>query len=427
MDARPRAWRGPGATVPAVRVLTIGNMYPPHHLGGYEITWHGLVDHLRARGHAVDVLTTGFRRPEVSGADPAHVHRALEWYWQDHEFPNRSIVQRGRLERRNLATLRRHLAQGQPEVVALWSMGGMSLGMLEEIGLMGLPMVAVVGDDWPVYGPIVDGWQRLIRRLGPAAPAVARLAGVHGRAHLSRVGTWLFNSDRTRDEAVQQGVPAANAAVVHPGVDTSLFTSEPAGPWRGRLLYVGRIDPRKGIETAISALQHCGNARLDVIGGGDPMHRDQLCELAKRLGVLDRVRFGERSRDRVADAYRDADVLVFPVVWEEPWGLVPLEAMACGTPVVATGTGGSAEYLEHERNCLLFAPGDAVGLSHAVERLAGDQPLRERLIRNGTVTAGRYTETGFNEAIETALAAAARSVISAPPAPRGAPSSPLAP
>src|SRR5689334_5009168 len=65
-----------------------------------------------------------------------------------------------------------------------------------------------------------------------------------------------------------------------------------------------------------------------------------------------------------------ADAVLFPVRWAEPWGRVAIEAMATGRPVVATGRGGSAEYLRHEHNALVVAPDDAAALAAAVARLA---------------------------------------------------------
>src|ERR1051325_10801161 len=96
-------------------------------------------------------------------------------------------------------------------------------------------------------------------------------------------------------------------------------------------------------------------------------------------GLTDRVAFDVVDRSELASRYRDSDVFVFPTIWEEPFGLVPLEAMACGTPVIATGTGGSGEFLVEGYNCLLVPPGDAHALAAAVRRLAEDGELRARL------------------------------------------------
>jgi glycosyltransferase involved in cell wall biosynthesis len=174
-------------------------------------------------------------------------------------------------------------------------------------------------------------------------------------------------------------------------------------------VYVGRLDPRKGVDTAVEALPHLpSEARLELIGGWDTREEQRLRALAAELGVESQVEFaGQRGRDEIAAAYAEADVVVFPVVWEEPWGLVPLEAMGRGRPVVATGRGGSADYLRDGENALLFEAGDAAALAAAVHRLAGDPELRERLRASGFETAPRYTEAGLNEAVEAALLAAA--------------------
>ena len=156
-----------------------------------------------------------------------------------------------------------------------------------------------------------------------------------------------------------------------------------------------------------------------MVGGGDDAHLGELRARSRELGVAERVSFeGPRGQAALARDYAAADVLLFPVTWAEPWGLVPLEAMASGTPVVATGTGGSGEYLLHERNCLLHRPGDAAALAEAVERLAADAELRSRLREAGLATAEAHTDTAFNERVERELLRAARD---------GAPTSPPAP
>ncbi|MCW2967332.1 MAG: hypothetical protein JWM71_1104, partial [Solirubrobacteraceae bacterium] len=114
------------------------------------------------------------------------------------------------------------------------------------------------------------------------------------------------------------------------------------------------------------------------------------------------------SRAELPAAYAAADAVVFPVVWDEPWGLVPLEAMALGRPVAATGAGGSGEYLRDGENALLFAPGDAQGLAAALTRMADQDGLRQHLVATGRRTAAAHTDVVFHAAVERHLAAAVR-------------------
>jgi glycosyltransferase involved in cell wall biosynthesis len=145
-------------------------------------------------------------------------------------------------------------------------------------------------------------------------------------------------------------------------------------------------------------------ACLTVIGGGDEAHLGELRGLAERLELAGRVEFERRPRDDLPAAYAAADAVLFPVRWLEPFGLVPLEAMAVGRPVVATGLGGSGEYLVHEENCLRFDVGRGeLALAAQLERLAANRALRGRLRRGGFETAARFREEDFDRAVEGAL------------------------
>jgi glycogen synthase len=392
-----------------MRILSIGNRYPPWSIGGYERTWESTVVTLRAAGHEVRVLTT---RPDPSDLQaPAQtpdsdVHRELAWYWREHAFMPLSWRRCVALERHNAAVLAHHLADAQPHAVMWWAMGGMSLSLLEQAHRAGVPAVAVVGDDWLLYGPRVDAWTRAFAgRARVLAPLAERLTGLPARLATERAARWSMNSRATLSAALQAGWLLPDASVAHPGVDPARFTPAPPREWSWRLLYCGRIDPRKGIETAIRALAALPEAAtLRIHGDGDARHRTELAALAQALGLAERVSFDAGAPEAVVAAYAACDVLVFPVTWREPWGLVPLEAMAVGRPVVATDAGGGpAEYLRDGENCLQYPPGDAPRLAQAIRQLADDPGLRARLVRGGALTAARFTERAFHDALAQEL------------------------
>ena len=144
-----------------------------------------------------------------------------------------------------------------------------------------------------------------------------------------------------------------------------------------------------------------------MLGGGDESHLEELNELTRREALAERVQFGVATRQELAREYAAADALLFPVRWREPWGLVPLEAMGVGTPVVASGRGGSGEYLRDGENCLLFdADEGAPPLAAAVRRLAGDADLRSTLRERGLETVAGIDPNAFHEAAEEMLLAA---------------------
>jgi glycosyltransferase involved in cell wall biosynthesis len=396
-----------------MRVLTVGNMYPPLSLGGYELAWKSSVEQLRSRGHEVEVLTTDYGLGEGPAPDgEPGVHRELRWYWHDHAFPPRTLRERVAIECANATALGRRLEALRPDLVAWWSMGGMSLSLIERVRRAGIPAAGIICDDWLLYGPQVDAWSRIWRgRRRIVGPVAEKVTGIPARIELVEgVGPVMFASEALRSQARKRGVEPVTSEVGHRGVERDLFRAAPRPEWRWRLVCVGRIDPRKGIDLAIEAVARLPEeATLAVVGGGDQAHLDELRELARARGVADRVTFGSSDRDGLQRIYAEADAVLFPVVWEEPWGLVPLEAMAVGAPVVASGRGGSAEYLRDRENCLIFdvdRGGEA--LAAAVRELAAEPELRERLRTAGFETSGRLTVEAYDEAIERMLLAAAK-------------------
>jgi D-inositol-3-phosphate glycosyltransferase len=151
-------------------------------------------------------------------------------------------------------------------------------------------------------------------------------------------------------ELLRMGADLRRITVVPCGVDLRLF--RPDGPaeardlHRPRLLVVSRLVERKGIGNVITALAELPEAEL-VIAGGPPAGRlaedpeaRRLADLARQLGVADRVRLrGQVEPGDLPALYRSADLVVC-VPWYEPFGIVPLEAMACGVPVAASAVGG---------------------------------------------------------------------------------------
>jgi len=386
-----------------VRILTVGNLYPPHHFGGYEQVWGSAVGYLRERGHEVRVLATRFRHTGVPDGDEPDLFRELRWYWRDHEFERFALRERVRIERHNHAVLARHLDELTPDVVAFWSMGGMSHSLIESVRRLGIPSVAFVHDQWLDYGRFTDQWLRLFydRRWLPARLA-EQLIGVPAYVNYAIAARYVFVSEFVRRRALALSLGLRDTTVAHSGIASSFLCSGSGRVWGWRLLYVGRLHPDKGIHDAVSALTLLPDeATLTFAGSWDPREEAGLSDAVNQLGLRDRVTLlGQLPADKIGELYRSSDVLLFPVRWDEPWGLVPLEAMGSGCPVIATGRGGSGEYLRDGENCLLVPAEAPDHLAAAVGRLAASDELRQRLRCGGIRSAPQYTETIFNEAVE---------------------------
>src|SRR5215218_1567923 len=185
------------------------------------------------------------------------------------------------------------------------------------------------------------------------------------------------------------GVPSSKVSVVPCGVDLEHFTpapdtnvppSVPQRSCRYRLLSVGRLVPRKGYEIMIEALTWLPETEFLIAGGasGDATaeaEHDRLVAVAERLGVADRVQLvGQIARADMPALLRSADLVVCSP-WYEPFGIVPLEAMACGVPVVASAVGGMLDTVVDSVTGVLIPPRDPVALADVVGPLL-ESPIR---------------------------------------------------
>lgn len=390
-----------------VKILVLTNLYPPHALGGYELSCRDTVDRWVAAGHEVEVLTTTttFHDPSADPPEP-HVHRSLRWYWVDHRVVRPRPKHRLRIERTNQRALRERLEEFAPDVISLWAMGGMSMNLITTCVDRGYPIAAVVEDDWLVYGPRIDAWSAAwIRRPDALGALAGRLTGLPiGVTSLGDRSVVAFASHYLERKARTESPIRFTAARVVPlGIDDTDFPARRPGnrPWSWRLLTVGRIEPRKGFDIAVRALADLPQATLRIVGGGDERHRDDLLTLADELGVAGRVEItGGVDRGRLADVYAAADALLFLSRWDEPFGLVPLETMTQATPVIATRRGGSAEFLTDKMNCLEVPVDDPEAVVEAVRTLSADDGLRRRLVNGGLTTVSSYRVERFADDLE---------------------------
>ena len=203
-------------------------------------------------------------------------------------------------------------------------------------------------------------------------------------------------------ELKAMGINTGKISIAPCGVDLNFFSAEGAVAARTRshrILSVGRLVPRQGVDLVIRALPHLREAGFDdvellIVGGGgdsgvldaDPEVR-RLMDLAADLGVADQVRLqGQVSRSEMPGIFRSADAVVC-APWYEPFGIVPLEAMACGVPVVAAAVGGLRDTVVDRGTGLHVPPRDPEAIASALAMLLGNPALRTELGKAGTVRA----------------------------------------
>lgn len=222
---------------------------------------------------------------------------------------------------------------------------------------------------------------------------------------------WVIGCSQYITQRVAESYPrlASRCRAVYGGVDADCFTPPLDRPFSKpyRLLFVGRVSPEKGVHVLLKAydriVQSLPDVHLDIVGPASvppPEFIIPLSDNPKVAALEPHFQDGYRARlqslvppdkqeqvrfldhlphQELAEHYRHADLVIVPSVWDEPFGLPVVEAMACGRPVVATRSGGIAELVEHGRTGMLVEPDDADALAEATLALLADEPLRRSM------------------------------------------------
>ena len=320
--------------------------------GGAELHLHEIFGRLARSGHEVRLLCGGWR-----GA-PARV-----------ELDGMTVIRAG--TRQSFALVargayRRELAAWQPDVliedinkVPLWTPWW---GARRVVGLV----------------PHLFGGTAFAELSAPAAAAVW-LA--------ERPLPWLYRdtpfqaiSESTADDLAARGIPRARTTVIYPGIDHDSFTPDPVARSDTPVVaYVGRLKRYKRVDLVIRAFAQLAHpaVRLEIAGAGD--HRPALEALVHSLALGARVTFlGFVSDAEKRALLRRAWAVAFASP-KEGWGISNVEAAACGTPVVASDSPGLRESVRDGETGFLVPHGDLAAMRDALDRLAGDRALVERL------------------------------------------------
>ncbi len=263
-------------------------------------------------------------------------------------------------------------------------------------------------DRWNV--PVVQMFHTLAvmkNRVARAADERSSEERLQGELRVLRQADWVVAATPAELAQIQwlYQTDTDKVVVIPPGVDTSRFYPIPKDeakefigrPLQGCLvLYVGRIEPLKGIDTlleAVAILRQEGFLDINpiclaIIGGDPHVSRERmdaemgrLKALSGKLGIGDLVMFlGRRNQDTLQYYYSAAEVVVVPSHYES-FGLVALEAMACGAPVVASETGGLAFLVRDGETGFHVPAGDARALAERLMQLMKDEALRSRIGR----------------------------------------------
>jgi glycosyltransferase involved in cell wall biosynthesis len=354
--------------------------------GGQNVHVAALASALAGRGHEVTVYTRrdapGLpeRTPLCAGVIVEHLDAGpAEPIAKDELLPYLPAM---------AADLRGRLIADPPAVLHahFWMSGLVALDATEGLDI---PVVQT----FHALGTVKRRFQ------GDADTSPAERVGAE-RDVAQRAGRVLASCIDEVRELVSMGAPRAHIDVVPSGVDHAHFTPDgPSAPRSGRhrLLTIGRLVPRKGVDDVIAALQWLPDVELAVAGGPDAaeLERDpeaaRLMRCARDLGVAERVQFlGRVPHAELPEQIRAADLVVC-LPWYEPFGIVPLEAMACQVPVVGSAVGGLLDtVIDGVTGVLLPARRPRLAAAAVAELLADEQRRKAYGVAGAQRVAAHY-------------------------------------
>jgi glycosyltransferase involved in cell wall biosynthesis len=374
-----------------VKVLIVSGIWPPD-VGGPASHAPEVAAMLRERGHEVEVVTTADRAPAPE-AYPVH--------WVSRRLP------RG-VRHLRAGLLVRQAARRADVVYSTGMVGRSAFGTV----LACTPLVQKLTSDptyersirYGLYAGDLASYQRAggwrVRALRAARNVVLRRA--------TRI---VIPSASLRDLAVTWGLDPARIEVLPNPVERSATLGDRdelrrrhglEGP---TLVFAGRLSVQKAVDVALEALTRLDGLRLVLAGDGPDAQK--LRALARDLGLDCRARFlGPQPRDTVFELLRAADAVVLSSKWEN-FPHVLVEALAVGTPVISTETGGVPEIVRDGVNGLLVPPEDPDALADAIRRYFDDDVLQDRLRAQAVASVERFSPGVIYDRLERILLSAA--------------------
>ena len=396
-----------------MRLLFLTNFYPPADLGGWEQWCHEIALGLRARGHIVQVLTSRWGTQRPMPAQPLvqrklHLDSHLDRY-----RPYLSLGARSR-DRANASALRGLVSSFRPEVIVVWGMWQLDPGLAILAEELCPERVAYyLCGYWPIEPDAHSAYWRSSAN-GRVASVIKRALGATAlrictgrRRRPSDLRNAACVSQAVLDLLSAGGISLPEARVIYGGIDLERFCqgapsrSLRSSPEKLRLLHAGQLSPAKGTDTVVNAAMrlaqtsHDGSFTLTLAGSGHPDFENMLRKRVSEHGVGRHVVFrGRVPHEQMPSLIREHDVLLFASVWQEPLARMMMEGLAAGLVLITTTTGGSAEIVRAEENCLTFAPGNDLQLAQQVQRLVTEPGLVRRLSLSGQSTAEKMFDFG---------------------------------
>lgn len=224
---------------------------------------------------------------------------------------------------------------------------------------------------------------------------------------VARANAYIGSSTRSKEAQIFYGADEKKCHISFLAVDVEQYLQKPQGKGSGKILCVGSLIERKGIDLLLRALSHVESS-YELYLAGDGNEKQTLKDLAKELKIEDRIHFlGQLSKEELLKHYGDSDLFVLPTR-EDCFALVLLEAMCAGLPIVCSKyADGAYDLIEDGKNGLMIDPYEEQSFAGAMERILRDEKLRKEMGNCSLQMTEKFRfsniSKGYMEAIEQSM------------------------
>jgi len=392
-----------------MRILVISNLCPPDYDGGFELSALRNANSLRERGHDVDVVTSEFRTTyQGERVDPHWVHRIFKGSqtkdgWStaemflggdsDLRFKIGNLFNQVNLRLANIrvltnmldmapsneAALDKFLAENDYDAAYVFGLHKIGTSVIRSLMKKNIPVLYHQGDEWLAFYLYPGRLKKLMLNL--ASPITYFRERKIDLKHVYLVSNFM------KQRFMDAGLKEEQLGVIYRGVEFPLredFDRERFDP--PVFLVASRLTLYKGIHFAINAAaildQRLPRAEWElwIAGHGDSTTMQYFHGLVEELNIGHRVRFiGKHSRDSTYAHMQRALAVISPSVFDEPFGNTNIEAMAAGTPLIASRSGAIEEIIDHGKSGLIYDRHKADELAHHMQLVLVNKDLRRSM------------------------------------------------
>lgn len=383
------------------KILICSNAYPPHFIGGAELSAHNMAEVFKKRGYDILVLAGSVNDKKKRYSVNTRVYRGIRVFRVNLHSRDFSPDYFNFYHKEVETLFNDLLDRFSPDVIHFHNITGLSVGLVHIAKHRKIKTVLTLHDYWGICqkNTLLKQDGGICNDISECKACMSTMSGIRWKNlpsgmrndfifyQIQAVDTIICASRYVANKYVEAGIDEKKICVIPYGINIEKFSKIPSNKVKSRVRfsYVGHLGRHKGLHVLVDALallKEKDRIQINIVGEGEL--RDELKSKIKSMGWDKSVRFwGKVDSHKIERVYRKTDVLLVPSIWPECFGIIIIEAMASGIPVIASRIGGIPEIVEDGKTGYLIEAGNAEELANKMSEFIKEPSKISLLGGNG--------------------------------------------